>query len=221
MSESQIMLGRLLAEILMGTTRQQYQVDAATLFGLRHGFERVIDEMLSGERPISRETEDAIVEVVDSMAEDTASASALELERILLKQGISRQTILAVLRYLFLKGQDYEDIVHAIERSSRVPSEYRNLTRVEVDGPAADLFPIEIVEVDDDGQMLKKTETYTNTVPRLGEFISPDRGQRQVVIEVVYRVSKRHPERVPSPTLTPFVIIQDGDDVDEPDSDES
>jgi hypothetical protein len=199
--------GRILAEILrLQRWAGGEAVDAARLFGLMHGFETALRSENGG--LITEEAQKRVVDMLDEVDRDPASASYIDAR--LRAAGIGRDTAIKVMELCRLQGR-FTNAIKEIASAPHAPAEYRSLEETEP-GPESQWFgALHYLELVDCTKGIEKKlhAVFSPGIPRIGEFIEPERGSSMEVVDVRYvAIRQTGSEYAPLPMLVPYVYLR-------------
>lgn len=137
--ETKLLLGRMLGEVLSlrRALGLENRVGPAEVYGLLHGFERTVEDMLP-ETVITGEMEDRMANILDHYFMDADKLATFrgyyDMEPAIKAAGISRHEAIVILTKFRLEGR-FVDVIDKIEggRDGGSPSELLNLAPSEFD----------------------------------------------------------------------------------------
>jgi hypothetical protein len=208
--KNSLTLSRLLGELLLlqhwagGNAVEPHRV-----FGLINGFESCLEnelEEMHG-RGISRETQERVENLLEAIDHGDESAAPTSVNDWLRREGIDKSVAAKVMQLCRL--QDH--LCDPIEQVVQAPgSQFTSLKRRQMLPDNQWYGALHYVElVDTSGESNKKLHAvFTPNVPRIGEYIQPEGGQKMIVVDVGYVVMTMDDRGTSHPVLVPHVYLE-------------
>lgn len=197
-------LGRILGELLelhawAGSTNS---VSPARIYGLLNGFESVLEE--ERQQGISNETQEAVDEWLESIEAHDGELTGLHINDGLRRRGIDENDARRVLEWSLLANH-YTDTIERIKAAPGSP--FHAIGKHAVMRNAAWYGALHYMELVDTTTK-RKWAVFAPAVPRVGEVVTPERGQTMVVQDVEYlAVPDDRQQQISRTLLIPYVSL--------------
>ena len=204
---------RLLAELLrLQRWAGGESVSADRIFGLLHGFESVLSEEKES-FGVSREAEEAIEDLLDDVEAGKQSTDGRSIKDRLRSEGVDELVALKVMKFCTLSGRFTDGILKVAQGRGGFGSTLKSVRQPEQDWLGA-LHYMELVDTTE-GVRKPLHGVFAPAIPRVGEFVTPQRGSQMVVVAIEHQVTiLGEDEGINQPTMIPYVILEaaDGED---------
>jgi hypothetical protein len=180
-------------------------VPADRIYGLLHGFESVLDQE-NETYGLSRELQDRIEDILDDVENGKQSPEGMLIKQRLLHDRIDETAAAKVIRLCILQGR-FPDATGQLTAPS---SHFHHLS---IQSPPelqwfGSLHYLELVDCTEDAHK-KLHACFAPTIPRIGEFLTPENGPRMRVVDVEWvMISQGEDEGQRQNMLVPHVYLE-------------
>jgi hypothetical protein len=202
-----IQAARILAEILLLQRWAGGQtVDAARLYGLKHGFETTLNQEEES-KLITEETQDHVEDMLEDVDQGRQSVDGPAIKHRLLGKRVDESDAGKVMRLCQLQSRFLDAIDKIIDGPGSVFGYLRERTAPESQWTGA-LHYMELVDMTE-GVKKKLHAVLSPAVPRIGEVVTPESGSPMQVVDVEYLATKgTDSEGCKQTTLIPYVYLK-------------
>ena len=206
---------RILAEVLrLQRWAAGESIDAATIFGLEHGVESVIDRLFECRDWLDRDTQERAEDIIEAVEAGSQSTDGMSIKNRLQTDQIDESDFSSVLKLLLLEGRFTDGVTAIIEGRGSVFAGIKQ-SRPSEQQWRGNLHYIELVDCSS-GEKMKLHAVYASAVPCVGDTVTPEGGQQMRVIEVEHMIATvDHNIGFPQKIMTPHVYLVADDDGDE------
>jgi len=200
-------LARVLAEILrLQRWAGGESIPADRIYGLMHGFESMM-RLESEGFGISEEQQEKVEDLLDDVEGGRQSTDGPALKDRLRRDGIDEIVAGRVMRLCLLQSRFLEGIEQIVQGSGSVFQQLRHDRPPELDWYGA-LHYMELVDTTEEAHR-KLHAVFAPTVPRVGEFVTPENGSAMCVVGVDYvMVTQGELPRAKQRYLVPHVLLK-------------